>query len=369
MSQPCVNLEIDGVSWTHRLFVDLPETKLTANDVQILSHPAVGGVVLFARNTVTAEQTAELCISIREVRQDLIISVDQEGGRVQRLRDGVQTLPPASAFRPLYEQLPDFAIACARSVGMLMASELLGVGVDFSFAPVLDIDYGHNTVIADRSFGTDPHMVVALAGAWIEGVHSAGMACVGKHFPGHGYVSADSHIALPRDNRSLDELEHTCLHPFRALVPHLEAIMPAHVIYESFDDMPAGFSKRWHEYLRTTLAFRGIAISDDLAMAGAAIAGDMTARATQALGAGCDIVLVCNDRNGLQTLLEAIDTRSDTRTDTSRVDHLETLRRSGVETADNSSELSQAQHIASLLVKKQYEQLLEFGRPMSWDKQ
>ncbi len=369
MSQVHVYGSMDSITWARRLFVDLPGTELSADDIRILSHPAVGGVVLFARNTCTARQTADLCMSIRNVRQDLVISVDQEGGRVQRLRDGVSVLPPAQSYRPLYEQLPDFAIACARSIGLLMATELRGVGIDFSFAPVLDIDYGCNNVVADRSFGTDPEMVSALAGAWIHGVHSAGMACVGKHFPGHGHVSADSHFALPRDHRTLEEIEHTCLHPFRELASQLEAVMPAHVIYEAYDDQPAGFSELWHAYLRTNLSFGGIVISDDLAMAGAAVAGDMTARAVQALGAGCDIALVCNDREGLCSLLDDIEKIADSCVDVPETDHLNALRRSERITRVNSKEIDRAQHIAALLVEEQYQQLLEYGRPMSWDKQ
>lgn len=273
------------------LMLDVQGLWLTADERAMLRHPQVCGVILFARNVDSPRQVAELCRSIRAVRSDLLISVDQEGGRVRRLRRGFTPLPSMRAIAA-----SENAREAACQSGWLMAAEVMSVGIDFSFAPVLDLDYGHNQVIADRSFGERPDRVVELGRAFMLGMHKAGMASVGKHFPGHGWVEADSHVAVPVDERSFAEIERTDMQVFGALADVMNAIMPAHVIYPKVDSQPAGFSALWlQQVLRNRLGFKGLIFSDDLCMAGAHVAGDMAARTMAAVRAGCDIALVCND--------------------------------------------------------------------------
>jgi beta-N-acetylhexosaminidase len=255
------------------------------------------------------EQLRALTGEIRSLRTPApLIAVDQEGGRVQRFRDGFVRLPPAARFGALHAADPAAAVEAARSVGWLMAAELRAVGVDFSFAPVLDVEQGISRVIGDRAFATSPDIVSTLAAAWLDGIHAAGMAGCGKHFPGHGGVVADSHLELPEDRRTLAAVEAADLAPFRRLIAHgLEAVMPAHVVYADIDPRPAGFSSFWlRDLLRGRLGFDGAVISDDLDMAAAAIGGGFGARALAALQAGCDMVLVCNNRDGAAAALEAV---------------------------------------------------------------
>lgn len=275
---------------------------LTAEDRRLLRQPEVGGLILFARNTESPAQVRELVRSIRAVRSDLLIAIDQEGGRVQRLRRDVLRLPAlgriAGCAGPDQEQL-------ARTAAWLMATEMLACGVDISFAPVLDLDYGRSQVIGDRSLGGEPQRVSELGRAYIEGLHLAGMAATGKHFPGHGWAEADSHFDLPVDERSEAQIRETDLQPFAALAPLLDGIMPAHVVYPAVDQQPAGFSRRWlQEILRAELGFNGVIFSDDLTMAGAHAVGDMTQRVNAALASGCDMLLVCNDRAAAEQALE-----------------------------------------------------------------
>lgn len=292
------------------VMLDLPGTELSAEDRELLRHPAVGGVILFARNYRDPPQLAALTAAIRAVRQPpLLIAVDQEGGRVQRFRSGFQRLPPAGYYASLYPQSPPAARQAAQSLGWLMAAELQAVGVDFSFAPVLDVDCGISSVIGDRAFGQQAQVVSDLSAAWMQGVRLAGMASVGKHFPGHGGVSADSHLALPRDERSFGQLWQDDLAPFRHLIGMgLEAVMPAHVVYPCVDEeMPAGFSRRWlQDILRGQLGFQGAVFSDALDMAAAAVAGDFVDRAKAALAAGCNQLLVCNNRPAALAVVDAL---------------------------------------------------------------
>jgi len=291
------------------VMLDVAGTELTAEDREVLAHPAVAGVILFSRNYADPDQLKALTAAIRAVRTPApLIAVDQEGGRVQRFRDGFTRLPPAARFGALFDQDPAAAVEAARAVGWLMAAELRAVGVDFSFAPVLDVEQGVSRVIGDRAFATSPDAVSALAMAWLAGVHAAGMAGCGKHFPGHGGVAADSHLELPEDTRPLAEIEGADLAPFRRLIAHgLEALMPAHVVYSQVDPRPAGFSPFWlRDLLRRRLGFDGAIFSDDLDMAAAAFGGGFGARALAALQAGCDVVLVCNNREGALAALEAI---------------------------------------------------------------
>jgi len=283
------------------LMIDIEGLSLTSPDRALLNQPAVGGLILFARNYANPQQLSELTSAIRKARdKPILIAVDQEGGRVQRFRDGFTCLPPAAWHGQIYEVQPLEAIQQCERHGQIMATELRNVGVDFSFAPVLDIGCGPSKVIGDRAFAGTPQMVTALATAWVRGVHSVGMAAVGKHFPGHGAVQADSHQELPVDQRSLETILQADLIPFINLIhAKLDAVMPAHVLYPQIDNLPAGFSSLWlKDILRNRLNFQGVIFSDDLSMGAAQIAGGYGARAIAALNAGCDMVLACNNRAG-----------------------------------------------------------------------
>lgn len=291
------------------VMLDLKGLSLAEEERELLAHPAVGGVILFGRNYQSPEQAAGLVAAIRAARPGpLLIAVDQEGGRVQRLRDGYTRLPPADAYWR-HGGGADEAKALAKEAGWLMAAEVRAIDVDFSFAPVLDVDCGISEIIGDRSFARDPHIASRQAGAFIAGMREAGMASVGKHFPGHGGVAADSHLALPLDGRSWDELWEADLLPYRQLIPlGLDAVMPAHVVYSQLDRQPAGFSRFWlQEVLRQRLNFNGAAFSDDLSMEGAAAAGDFAQRAHAALEAGCDMVLVCNNPDAARVVLSTLE--------------------------------------------------------------
>ncbi|KFJ90554.1 beta-hexosaminidase [Pseudomonas sp. 1-7] len=284
------------------LMMDIAGTWLTAEDRQMLRQPEVGGLIIFARNIESPRQVRELCQSIRALRPDLLLAVDQEGGRVQRLRQGFLRLP---AMRAIADN--DNAEVLAEHCGWLMATEVLAVGLDLSFAPVLDLDHQRSAVVGSRAFEGDPQRATMLAAAFIRGMHQAGMAATGKHFPGHGWAEADSHVAIPLDERSLDDIRACDMQPFKYLVHELDAVMPAHVIYSQVDEQPAGFSRRWlQDILRGELGFEGVIFSDDLSMAGAHVVGDAGKRIEAALAAGCDMGLVCNDRASAELALSAL---------------------------------------------------------------
>ena len=289
------------------VFVDVAGLELTAGERERLAHPLTGGVILFARNFETPAQLSALTAAIRGVRTPgLLIAVDHEGGRVQRFRQGFTPIP---AMRALGEQWDRDVAAAAREaarLGWTIASELRAHGVDFSFTPVLDLDFGTSAVIGDRALHRNANAVAHLACALHSGLRAGGMPGVGKHFPGHGHVAADSHLEVPVDERSLPALLAADLVPFAALVKAgLEAVMPAHVVYSAIDSLPAGYSPFWiTEMLRTRLGFDGMVFSDDLGMAGAKGAGDMVARADAACAAGCDMVLVCNDGAAADDVLD-----------------------------------------------------------------
>ncbi len=282
---------------------DLRGRQLAADERDMLMHPYIGGVILFTRNFESVEQLTTLCTTIHELRQPhLLIAVDHEGGRVQRFHDGFSQLPACAAFGEYQKE----ARSLAQQAGWLMAIELLAVGVDLSFAPVLDVGGKISQVIGDRAFHVDPEHVSNLAKAYMHGMKEAGMAAVGKHFPGHGSVVEDSHIAIPYDNRSYEDISLHDLIPFERMIhAGLPGLMPAHVIYPKIDTKPAGFSPIWlAQILRKHLAFQGIIFSDDLSMKGAEIMGSYPERAEAALHAGCDMVLVCNNQPGTISILD-----------------------------------------------------------------
>lgn len=278
------------------LMIDVGGSALTPEDIQLIAQAQVGGVILFARNVESPMQVRQLCDHIRDRNPDILIAVDQEGGRVARLREGFTPLPAMGKLGELFDHEPCQALRLAYDCGYLMASEVLAVGIDFSFAPVLDIN-GVSQVIGDRGFHTCPEGVVALATQFMHGMHMAGMATTGKHFPGHGSVAPDSHVAQAIDGRPLSDIQAHDMQTFMQTLPWLDALMPAHVIFPEVDDMPAGFSKIWLEnIIRDRMGFEGVIFSDDLSMTAAHVAGGVGKRVEAAIKAGCDMALVCNDR-------------------------------------------------------------------------
>jgi beta-N-acetylhexosaminidase len=281
------------------LMIDVQGTSLTSEDKDILNHPLVGGLILFSRNYQSPEQVTELVKQIRQAAgKDILIAVDHEGGRVQRFREQFSAIP---AMADIWKQSNgDLELACqlAKHMGYLMAVEVLAVGIDISFAPVLDIE-GISEVIGDRAFHQQPEKVTQLAGAFVDGMHLAGMKSTGKHFPGHGSVLEDSHFALPVDRRSKEQIFNLDMQPFEQLIQagKVDALMPAHVIYPEIDEKAVGFSHYWlNSILREQLNFNGVIFSDDLTMEGAASIGGNIERAEAAWDAGCDMLLVCNSR-------------------------------------------------------------------------
>jgi len=285
--------------------------RLTSRDRQRLLHPLTGMVILFSANYESPQQLCELTAEIHALRDPpLLVAVDHEGGRVQRFRRGFTHLPPMRRLGELWDR--DVLLACrvATSAGYVLAAELRAHGVDFSFTPVLDLDWGRSGVIGDRAFHRDPRVVTMLAGHFTHGLALAGMANCGKHFPGHGWAEADSHVALPHDERPRGELLRDDAAPYHWLGVQLASVMPAHVVYGAVDAAPAGFSRTWIELLRQDLGFVGAVFSDDLLMEGAAGEGSVVRRAEAALAAGCDLVLVCNDLNAMHEVLDGLAWRS-----------------------------------------------------------
>ena len=278
------------------LLLDIAGTHLDANDRRRLQHPLTGGLVLFARNWIDRAQLTALTTEVKAIRPDLLICVDHEGGRVQRFRsDGFTHLPAMAVLGDLWMADAMAATNAATAAGYVLGAELRACGVDLSFTPVLDLAHGGSTVIGNRAFHRDARVVSLLAKSLMHGLLLAGMANCGKHFPGHGFVAADSHVAVPVDQRSLKAILADDARPYDWLSTSLASVMPAHVIYPKVDAAPAGFSARWlQQILRGELGFQGAIFSDDLSMAGAQVAGGVLAGALAALGAGCDLVLLCN---------------------------------------------------------------------------
>ncbi len=291
------------------VMLDVAGLSLEDEDRKRLARSQVGGVILFSRNYESPQQLARLCAEIAALRSpQLVIAVDQEGGRVQRFRDHFQALPAMGQLGLIFDEDQDRAIQLAETFAWIMAAELLHYGVDLSMAPVLDVSNPVSSVIGDRAFHGDPEIITRLANAWIRGMKNAGMEAVGKHFPGHGSVEGDSHHVMPFDRRSFDEIDRLDLVPFRRVIAtHLTGMMMAHVIYEQVDAQPAGYSRYWIEtVLRGQLEFDGIVFSDDLSMGGAESVGGYAERARQALAAGCDMLLVCNNPDGADQVLDSL---------------------------------------------------------------
>ncbi len=291
------------------VMLDLIGTQLTPQEEEKLHHPLVGGVILFTRNYESPSQLATLTAAIHAVRSpSLLIGVDHEGGRVQRFRAGFTKLPAMRNLGKAWDINPRRARHLAQQTGYVLAAELRSCGVDFSFTPVLDMDYGSSSVIGDRSFHADPQAIAELAHSLLLGLKQGGMHSVGKHFPGHGFVSADSHLDIPVDDRTFIDIELADLIPFSQMIHFgLSAVMPAHVIYSKIDSRPAGFSPIWlKKILRGQLGFEGCIFSDDLSMQGATVAGDIVQRAEAALSAGCDMVLACNSPESVDELLQKL---------------------------------------------------------------
>lgn len=285
------------------LIIDPIGLTLNDEDKSMLANPLVGGVILFKHNIKTPEQVSELCASIKSIRPDIFICVDQEGGRVQRLREGFTRLPAMRRFGELYDTNPSLARELTETCGWLMTMEILSVGIDFSFAPVLDLDLGVSEVIGDRAFHCDPKIAAELATIFTHGMYQAGSIAVGKHFPGHGGVAPDSHLEHPLDTRTFDELSDE-IYTFKQLIQHeLPAIMPAHITFKNIDDQLVTYSPHWLKtVLRDELGFKGTIISDDLTMA-AAHEGTMAERVERTLKAGSDMVLICQQREAVREVL------------------------------------------------------------------
>ena len=309
------------------VMLDVASTTLTRDDRRRLAHQNTGGVILFARNFESRAQLCALVESIRTLRPGLLIAVDHEGGRVQRFRsDGFVRLPSMKSLGTMWDADTGkgalIATRAASAVGFVLAADLVSCGIDLSFTPVLDLDHGPSTVIGDRAFHRDPRVVALLAKSLMHGLLLAGMSNCGKHFPGHGHVAADSHVAIPIDDRDLDTILADDAMPYAWLGPALSAVMPAHVIYPAVDSRPAGFSSIWlQDILRGRLGFEGAIFSDDLSMEGASVAGDVVAAGRSALEAGCDAVLLCNDPERADVLLDRLEEHRDLRSQ-SRLDVL-----------------------------------------------
>ena len=293
------------------LMLDIKGKSLSSLERDLLQRDSIGGLILFSRNYESKSQLRELVTSIRDIKPDILIAVDQEGGRVQRFQKGFVRLPSLGRIGKFYKKEPQLAESLAKISAWVMASELISYDIDLSFAPVIDIQNMSSQVIGDRSFSSNPEIVVRLAKSYIAGLHEAGMSACGKHYPGHGTVHADSHFELPVDARPWKDIRDCDFSIFSQLIESLDGIMPAHVLYPSVDDFPAGFSEVWiKDKLRSELNFRGVVFSDDLTMAAAQAIPTPVERAKRALVAGCDMILVCNDQESAGEVANWLDSES-----------------------------------------------------------
>lgn len=294
------------------LIADLRGIELSQVDKEFIAHPKLGGLIFFSRNYESREQLVALIRCIREIRPDLFLSVDHEGGRVQRFKQGFSLIPPMATLGADYvNERSALSLDRAYDHGYLLAYELTSIGIDHSYAPVLDLDDHHSRVIGDRSFSKDANTTITLARHFIEGMNAAGMAATAKHFPGHGSVVADSHLELPVDARDYDVILNHDLRPFIALKQTYTALMTAHIAFSEVDDQPVSFSSKWlRQILRRELGFEGIVISDDLSMKGATSFGSASYCAERALSAGCDAVLVCNAPEESERVLEHLESKA-----------------------------------------------------------
>lgn len=288
------------------IFIDITSTVLSEEEVGLLTHPLVSGLVLFKRNIDNTAQLAELIGRVKDINPKLSIAIDQEGGVVQRLREGVTAIPAMRSFGKMYDQSPKKALAFVAECAWLIGTELSALGIDINFSPVVDIDAGISTVIGHRAFHADPHVIVTLCQTYIDVMTSTGVMPVVKHFPGHGHVLLDSHVAEPVDTRKIDAVWELDMLPYRELT--YPAVMMSHVIFPEVDSLPAGFSSYWIKtILREQLRFSGLVFSDALDMKAAAVVGEMKCRVLAALKAGCDIVLVCNHAHARESLLVSLE--------------------------------------------------------------
>lgn len=293
-----------GNSLYGRLMLDVQGVSLNSEERVQLQNPHVGGVILFSRNIESRDQVCDLVAEIRACSANLLVAVDQEGGRVQRFREGYSVIPSMQSIGNLVARSPKEGLALSKDLGWLMASEVIASGLDISFAPVLDVDRDTSSVIGDRSFSDQPEIVISAAESFVSGMHEAGMAATGKHFPGHGGIVADSHLEAPIDVRTWEALYDRDIQPFAKLAKTLDAVMPAHITFTSIDPDSVGFSSYWlNDVLRQKLGFEGVIFSDDLTMKGADIAGGYVDKVKLALNAGCDMILVCNCPEGVVEVL------------------------------------------------------------------
>ena len=301
---------------THgRLMIDIQGLFLSDEDINLLKSPHVGGIILFERNFKSRQQLESLCSSIRSVKQNILIAVDHEGGRVQRFKKEFTQIPSMQSLGDFVKKNPHEGLSLAEDIGWLLASELISSGIDISFAPVLDLDRDTSSIIGNRSFGEDPQLVIDTSQALIKGMKNAGMASTGKHFPGHGGVEADSHLEAPKDLRELEELYDYDLKPYIVLQEALQGIMSAHLTFPNIDSDSVGFSYFWlTTILREQIGFSGVIFSDDLSMKGADIAGNYSDKAQMALEAGCDMILVCNNRKGSKEVIKYLEENKVSRT-------------------------------------------------------
>jgi beta-N-acetylhexosaminidase len=290
------------------LITDIAGSKISEEERQWLTNPLLGGIILFTRHFETKQQLKELVFELKSLNPNLIISVDHEGGRVQRFREDFSQVAAMGKLGELYQRDPEAALKAAEASAIVLSYELLEVGIDLTYAPVLDINYLRNTVIGDRAFSQDVEDIIALANKFISGLNKMQFAVVAKHFPGHGWVNLDSHVACPIDERSFEEITNSDMQPFVQLLDKIDWMMPAHVVYEQVDSEPAGFSSKWlQQVLKHDMKFTGHIVSDDLSMQGAAVKGDYKARSSAALTAGCDILLACNSSDASTQILAAME--------------------------------------------------------------